>query len=171
MPNNKSSLLNISKIDINLKSGVTMRIIKFIKDRCAVSLPIYMVVMVIVGMAGLAATLSFIKNSEEAIPKPVHANIKSNSLIILSAYNDLDIIEVKVDVINSYDGTPINKATVTLYGLGAGNSSLTNNKGEAVLVFHKKDFNFDASEGYLDLRVKATGFKEYLNENVVKIVK
>lgn len=147
-----------------------MRIIKFIKDKCAVSLPIYMVVMVIVGMAGLAATLSFIKNSENAIPKPMQANIKSNSLVILSTYNDLDIIEVKVVVIAG-DGAPIKKATVTLSGLGALESNLTNNKGETILKFNKKDFKLDASEGYLDLYVKATGFKVYQNENVVTIVK
>lgn len=134
----------------------------------ALGLPIKMVVLTIVGMVGLAAMLGIIYSSESAMPKPMHANVKSNNLIILS---DTPNITIPIEVINSKDGTPVEKASVVLFGLNATAINITNSTGETILTFNKTDFDMDASEGYLELNVKATGFLDYKNEYAVKIVK
>ncbi len=134
----------------------------------ALGLPIKMVVLTIVGMVGLAAMLVFINNSEAAIPKPMHANINGSSLIILSESPDL--IELPVEVINSKDGTPVEKASVTLSGMSDVAINITDSRGDTVIKFNKNDFKFNTQEGYLKLTVRAAGFREYENEFAVKVV-
>lgn len=134
----------------------------------ALGLPIKMVVLTIVGMVGLAAMLVFINNSEAAIPKPMHANINGGSLIILS--ESPDIIELPVEVINSKDGTPVEKASVALSGMSAAAINITDSRGETVLKFNKNDLELKTQEGYLRLTVRAAGFREYENEFAVKVV-
>lgn len=137
----------------------------------ATGIPIKIVVLTIVGMAGLAAMLAFIDNGGGAIPKPIHADLKSSNLIILSAFNDTEDIDMAVEVIDSTEGTSIKKASVALSGLGGAAVKTTNNEGYAILRFKKTDFDLKAGEGYLRLDVKANGFQDYANEFAVKIVK
>jgi len=134
----------------------------------AIGLPIKMVVLTIVGMAGLAAMMSFISNSEAAMPKPMHANINGSSLIILSAPSD--IIELPVEVINSKDGTPVVKASVSLTGMSVAAINVTDKTGDTVLKFNKSDIELKVQEGYLKLSIRAAGFREYENEFAVKVV-
>jgi len=136
----------------------------------APGIPVKMVVLTIVGMAGLAATLTIIDNGENAIPKPIHADVKSNNLIILSDFNDTDYIDMAVKVIESIDGTPAKKASVVLSGLGTSTVNMTNNDGYAILRLRKGDFDLKSGEGYLRLEVRAGGFRDYSNEYAVKIV-
>ncbi len=137
----------------------------------AIGLPIKMVVLTIVGMVGLAAMIGILNNSQDTIPKPMHANIISSNLIILEKFSDNDTIEIPIEIINSNQGLPVEKASVALSGLNAASVNLTNNKGRTVLKFKKGDFDLDANEGYLRLDARATGFLEYNNEYAVKIIK
>ena len=137
----------------------------------AIGLPIKMVVLTIVGMAGLAAMLAIIDNGRSAIPGSIHADIRSGNLIILSAFNDTDNIDVKVEVINSIDGTPVRKASSVLSGEGTAAANITDENGFAILRFKKTDFDMETGEGYLDLEVMANGFQDYRNEYAVKLVK
>jgi hypothetical protein len=137
----------------------------------AIGLPIKMVVLTIVGMAGLAAMLVIIDNGQSAIPGSMHADVKSGNLIILSAFNDTDSIEVKVEVINSIDGAPVRKASSVLTGEGTCAVNITDEYGITILRFKKTDFAMDTGEGYLDLEVKANGFQDYANEYAVKLVR
>lgn len=134
----------------------------------ALGLPIKMVVLTIVGMVGLAAMISFISSSEAAIPKPMHANINGSNLIILS--ESPDIIELPVEVINSKDGSPVEKASVALSGMSAAAVNITNKRGETVLRLNKSELKLNTQEGYLKLVVRASGFREYQNEFAVKVV-
>jgi hypothetical protein len=136
----------------------------------ALGIPIKMVILTIVGMAGLATMLVIIDNGESAIPKPIHANLKSDNLIILPAFNDTEDIDIRVEVIDSIDGTSVEKASVALSGLGAISINMTGNDGYTILRFKKTDFDLKAGEGYLQLDVKANGFQDYSNEYAVKIV-
>jgi hypothetical protein len=137
----------------------------------AIGLPIKMVVLTIVGMAGLAAMLAIIDNGQSAIPGSIHADVKSGNLIILSAFNDTDNIDVKVEVINSIDGTPVRKASSVLSGDGTCAVNITDDNGITILRFKKTEFDMEAIEGYLDLEVKAKGFQDYTNEYAVKLVR
>lgn len=135
----------------------------------ALGLPIKIVVLTIIGTAGLAAMLVIINASESAIPKPMHADLKSSNLIILSESSDT--IELLVEVTSSKDGAPVGKASTALSGLNTIAINITDNKGVAIFKFNKTDFDMDVEEGYLRLDVKATGFYDYTNEYAVKIVK
>ena len=137
----------------------------------AIGLPIKMIVLTIVGMAGLAAMIAIIDNGQSAIPGSLYADVKSGNLIILSAFNDTDSIDVKVEVINSIDGTPVRRASSALSGEGTSAVNITNEYGITILRFKKTDFDMDAGEGYLNLEVKANGFQDYINEFAVKLVK
>ena len=137
----------------------------------AIGLPIQMVVLTIVGMAGLAAMLAIIDNGQSAIPGSIHANVMSSNLIILSAFNDSDSIDVKVEVINSIDGTTVRKASSVLTGEGTCAVNITDENGITILRFKKTDFDMESGEGYLDLEVKANGFQDYTNEYAVKLVR
>jgi hypothetical protein len=134
----------------------------------ALGLPIKMVVLTIVGMVGLAAMLAVISNSEAAMPKPMHANIKGGSLIILSA--SPGIIELPVEVINSKDGTPVVKASVALSGMSIAAINITDSVGNTLLRLNKNDLELNTQEGYLKLDVRAGGFHAYANEYAVKVV-
>jgi len=136
----------------------------------ALGIPVKMVVLTIVGMAGLAAMLVIIDNGQSAVPKPIHANVKSSNLVILSSFNDTENIDMTVEVIDSMDGTHIRKASVALSGMGTIAAGMTDDKGYAVLRFKKTDFELKSGEGYLKLYVNANGFQDYSNEYAVKIV-
>jgi hypothetical protein len=137
----------------------------------AIGLPIKMVVLTIVGMAGLAAMLVIIDDGQRAIPGSIHVDVKSDNLIILSAFNDTDNIDVKVKVINSIDGTPVRKASSVLSGEGTSAVNITDENGITILRFKKTDFDMDTGEGYLNLEIKAKGFQYYTNDFAVKLVK
>jgi hypothetical protein len=136
----------------------------------ALGIPIKIVVLTIVGMAGLAAMLVIIDNGESAIPKHIHADLKSSNIIILPAFNDTEDIDMEVEVIDSIQGTSVEKASVALSGLGTISVNNTNNHGSTILRFKRGDFDLKAGEGYLQLDVKANGFQDYSNEYAVKIV-
>jgi hypothetical protein len=137
----------------------------------AIGIPIKIVVLTIVGMAGLAAMLAIIDNGQSAIPGSLYADVKSGNLIILSAFNDTESIDVKVEVINSIDGTSVRKASSVLSGEGTSAVNITNEDGITILRFNKTDFDMDTGEGYLNLEVKANGFQDYTNEFAVKLIK
>jgi hypothetical protein len=136
----------------------------------ALGIPVKIVVLTIVGMAGLAAMLVIIDNGENAIPKSLHADLKSSNIIILPAFNDTEDINMEVEVIDTIEGTSVEKASVALSGLGAICVNMTDNDGYTILRFKRNDFDLKAGEGYLQLDVKANGFQDYSNEYAVKIV-
>lgn len=134
----------------------------------AAGIPIKMVVLTIVGMAGLAAMLVIIENGEKAIPEALHADIGSSNIIFFSDINESEDISIRIRVAAA-DGTPVSKASVILSGLGAGSVNVTDSDGNATVKFEKDDFQ-KIGEGYLKLYVKANGFQDYSNDYAVKIV-
>jgi len=136
----------------------------------ALGIPIKIVVLTIVGMAGLAAMLVIIDNGENAIPKQLRADLKSSNIIILPAFNGSEYINVEVEVIDTIEGTSVEKASVALSGLGAISVNMTDNDGYTILRLKRTDLDLKAGEGYLQLDVKANGFQDYSNEYAVKIV-
>lgn len=137
----------------------------------ALGIPTNMVVLTIVGMAGLGAMLAIIDNSESVLPGTIHADVKSSNLIILSEFNDTDIIDISVEVFDSKEGENMNKASVLLSGLGASAVNVTDENSHTILSLRKTDFNMKSGEGYLKLVVRAKGFQEYTNEYAIKIVR
>ncbi len=67
----------------------------------------------------------------------------------LSNFSDTDIVKVQIEVINSKDGTPVEKASVSLSGLNVVSVNITDSAGNTFLNFNSDDFIMDTNEGYL----------------------
>lgn len=135
----------------------------------AAGLPVKIVVLTIVGMAGLGAMLTFISDSSSLIPEPMHARINGSGLLILST--SPETIEIPLEVINSNNGRPVVKANAVLSGLELVAINMTGNNGETIIKINKNDLELKSNEGYLGLEVRATGFRDYVNEFAIKVVK
>ncbi len=137
----------------------------------AIGIPVKMVVLTIVGMAGLGAMFTIIDSSEHTIPKQMHADIKSSNFISLSAFNETADIEILVEVFDSRDAKPLKRASVILAGMGTAAVNVTDRSGCALLRFKKTEFDLMVREGFLKLDIKADGFQDYSNEYALKIVR
>jgi len=135
----------------------------------AVGLPMRMVVLTIVGMAGLAAMIIVIGDLN-VVPLSMHGNIigieNSTTNSLLHANNGTKNVTVEViDV----DGNSVERATVVIFGLKSSASGLTDRDGRAVLVVDTSSIKV-VGEGYLKLVVKADGFADYKNDYALKVV-
>jgi len=135
----------------------------------AVGLPMRMVVLTIVGMAGLASMIIVIGDLN-FVPRSMHGDIisidNSTSSSLLHANNGTKNVTVEViDV----DGGSIERATVVIFGLDSSASGRTNRDGYVVLVVNTSSIKV-VGEGYLKLVVKADGFSDYLNDYALKVV-
>ena len=135
----------------------------------AVGLPMRMVVLTIVGMAGLASMIIVIGDLN-FVPRSMHGDIisidNSTSSSLLHANNGTKNVTVEVvDV----DGSSVERATVVIFGLDSSASGRTNRDGYAVLVVNTSSIKV-VGEGYLKLVVKADGFSDYLNDYALKVV-
>lgn len=135
----------------------------------AVGLPMRMVVLTIVGMAGLAAMIIVIGDLN-VVPRSMHGDIvgieNSTTSSLLHANNGTKNVTVEViDV----DGNSVERATVVIFGFDSSASGLTNRDGRAVLVVDTFSINI-VGEGYLKLAVKADGFADYQNDYALKVV-
>lgn len=135
----------------------------------AVGLPMRMVVLTIVGMAGLAAMIIVIGDMN-VVPRSMHGNIIGieNSTTSSLLYANNGTKNVTVEVID-VDGDSVEGATVIIFGLDSSASSLTDRDGCAVLVVNTSSIKV-VGEGYLKLVVKADGFADYKNDYVLKVV-
>jgi len=135
----------------------------------AVGLPMRMVVLTIVGMAGLASMIIVIGDLN-FVPRSMHGDIisidNSTSSSLLHANNGTKNVTVEVvDV----DGSSVERATVVIFGLDSSASGRTNRDGYAVLVVNTSSIKI-VGEGYLKLVVKADGFSDYQNDYALKVV-
>ncbi len=132
-------------------------------------LPMRMVVLTIVGMAGLAAMVIFIGDAN-LVPKTMHADItgidNSTTSSVLHANNGTKNVNVHVTDI---EGRPVAGATVVIYGLHTSASGITDSNGNALVNIDTSSFSI-SGEGYLKLSAKAIGFIDYRNEFAMKVV-
>jgi len=141
----------------------------FRDETAAIGLPMRMVVLTIVGMAGLAAMIIFIGDMS-LVPKTMHADITgiddSTTSSVLLANNGIKIVTVRVTDI---DGGPVVGATVVFYGLHSSASGVTDSNGNALVNIDTSSFSVPG-EGYLKLSAKASGFVDYKNDFALKVV-
>lgn len=141
----------------------------FRDETAAMGLPMRMVVLTIVGMAGLAAMVIFIGDAN-LVPKTMHADItgidNSTTSSVLHANNGTKNVNVHVTDI---EGRPVAGATVVIYGLHTSASGITDSNGNALVNIDTSSFSI-SGEGYLKLSAKAIGFIDYRNEFAMKVV-
>ena len=141
----------------------------FRDETAAIGLPMRMVVLTIVGMAGLAAMVIFI-GDVNLVPKTMHADItgidSSTTSSVLHVNNGTKNVTVCVIDI---DGVPVVSATVVIYGLHTSGSGKTDSNGNALVNIDTSSF-IVSGEGYLKLSAKASGFVDYQNDFALKVV-
>jgi hypothetical protein len=131
-------------------------------------LPLKIVVLTIIGMAGLAFMLAGMANWAGMMPKTMYANVLSSSILNASAGELSDQIVVQVlDV----DSNPVEGATVAVYGLGLMGSAKTGSDGNATINGLDGRLDMEGSEGYLLLVVKASGYQDYRDEYGIKVIR
>ncbi|GEM_PF-924029 len=141
----------------------------FRDETAAMGLPMRMVVLTIVGMAGLAAMVIVIGDLN-LVPKTMHADItgidNSTTSSVLHVNNGTKNVTVRVIDI---DGGPVVGATVVFYGLHTSASGITDSNGNALVNIDTASFSV-SGEGYLKLSAKASGFVDYQNDFALKVV-
>lgn len=141
----------------------------FRDETASMGLPIRMVVLTIVGMAGLAAMVIAIGDIN-LVPKTMHADITGidNSTIssVLLVNNGTKNVTVRVIDI---DGGPVVGATVVIYGLHTSASGISDSNGNALVNIDTASFSV-SGEGYLKLSAKASEFVDYQNDFALKVV-
>jgi len=141
----------------------------FRDETAAIGLPMRMVVLTIVGMAGLAAMVIFI-GDVNLVPKTMHADITgiddSTTSSVLQVNSGTKNINVRVIDI---DGGPVVGANVVIYGLHASASGKTDSNGNALVDIDTASL-IVSGEGYLKLLAKASGFVNYKNDFALKVV-
>ena len=141
----------------------------FRDETAAMGLPMRMVVLTIVGMAGLAAMVIVIGDLN-LVPKTMHADItgidNSTTSSVLHVNNGTKNVTVRVIDI---DGGPVVGATVVFYGLHTSASGITDSNGNALVNIDTTSLSV-SGEGYLKLSAKASGFVDYKNDFAMKVV-
>jgi hypothetical protein len=138
-------------------------------EQAALGLPMRMVVLTIVGMAGLAAMIIFI-GDVGLVPKSMHADIIEidNSTTNSVLHTNSGIKNVTIKVID-IDSKPVKGATVVIYGLHSSSSGLTDNDGRALVRVNTSSISVPG-EGYLKLSAKVQGFVDYQNDFSLKVI-
>ena len=138
-------------------------------ERGALDLPMRLVVLTIVGMAGLASMIMFIGDMN-VVPRSMHADIIgiNNSTASNIIHTNSGIKNVTVQVFD-VDGIPVEGVTVILYGLHSSASGLTGMDGKAMVRIDTSALSVHG-EGYLKLMARIQGFVDYKNDFALKVV-
>jgi len=135
-------------------------------------LPMYLIIVMIVAVAVIAAVLFMIPQGT----RTMNAVILQNQVIAEEAgnagsYSFSQSYDVTVKVLsNDKRSDPISGATVSLIGAGVAVSNSTNANGEAILTV-QPELAENVNEAYLRLKVKAAGFEDIEDLDSVMIVR
>lgn len=141
-----------------------------IRDESATTgLPMRIVVLTIIGMAGLGAMVMFIADME-LVPRSMHADIIgiNNSTTSSMVHTNSGVRKIMVQVID-VDGNAVEDATVIIYGLHTSCAGITDTDGRTVLSLDTSTIRV-SSEGYLKLAAKRQGFLDTKNDFALKVV-
>ncbi|MBW6519250.1 MAG: hypothetical protein K0A89_12220 [ANME-2 cluster archaeon] len=141
-----------------------------LRDESATTgMPMRMVVLTIIGMAGLAAMIMFI-GDVNLVPRSMHADIIGidNSTTSNVLHTNSGVRNITVQVID-VDGRAVEDATVIIYGLHTSTSGITDVDGRSVLSLDTATLSVNG-EGYLKLAAKRQGFLDANNDFALKAV-
>ncbi len=129
-------------------------------------LPMYLIIVMVVAVAIIAAVIAMIPHGRKTInavviENPIIAENPGNS----SAFTFSNSYDVKIRVTSS-DGEPISGATVILLGAGVAESGLTNGEGEVTITI-KPYLGENINEDHIKITVKASGFEDYVDEDAI----
>lgn len=138
-------------------------------------IPMYLIVIMIVAVAVIAAVVFMIPKGT----RTMNVQVTSNALIAESpgstgsgpfTFSKTYTVWVKVTT-NDQRADPIADATVTLSGAGDAAQGKTLKNGTAKITGFKPVLDANVNEAYLKLTVKATGFEDYVDIKAVEVVR
>ena len=133
-------------------------------------LPMYLVIIMIVAVAVIAAVIFMIPQGS----RTMNALVIENSIIAedpgnASAFTFSQAYNVGIKVTtNNNRADPIAGATVTLVGSGVANSGVTDENGE-VSISVTPELGTNINEASIKMIVKASGFEEYTDTSAVTV--
>jgi hypothetical protein len=138
-------------------------------ESATTGLPIRIVVLTIIGMAGLAAMIMFI-GDVDVVPRSMHADIIGidNSTSSSVLYTNSGVKNIMVQVID-VNGNGVEDATVIIYGLHTSCAGITGVDGRTVISLDTSVISVNG-EGYLKLAAKGQGFLDAKNDFALKVV-
>ena len=138
-------------------------------------IPMYLIIIMIVAVAVIAAVVFMIPKTTRAM----NAQVTGNALIAespgskgggLFTFSKTYTIWVKVTT-KDQRADPIADATVMLVGAGVAGQGKTLTNGSAKITGIKPILDANINEAYLQLTVKATGFDDYVDARAVTVVR
>jgi hypothetical protein len=146
------------------------RILHHNTEADVLGLPMYLIIVMIVAVAVIAAVIFMIPQGS----RTMNAIVTENSVIAEDPGNASEFIfeqeynvSVKVTT-NDNRADPIAGATVTLLGSGVAGSGTTDDDGE-VIISVTPSLNTNINEAAIRLIVKASGFEEYSDDDAVTV--
>jgi hypothetical protein len=132
-------------------------------------LPMYLIIVMIVAVAVIAAVIFMIPQGT----RMMNVQVTENAVIAEDPGNassfTLSTTNVTVEVTtNDNQANPISKATVTLVGSGAAASGTTDADGSVTLSV-TPSLGENVNEDSIKLTVKAAGYQEYTEEDAVTV--
>lgn len=138
-------------------------------------IPMYLIIIMIVAVAVIAAVVFMIPKGTRAL----NAQVTTNALLAESpgtsgggsfTFSKTYTIWVKVTT-NDQRADPIADATVTLVGAGVAGQGKSLSNGSAKITGIKPILDANVNEAYLKLMVKAAGYEDFTDTKAVTVMR
>jgi hypothetical protein len=138
-------------------------------------IPMYLIIIMIVAVAVIAAVVVMIPKGTRAM----NAQVTANALIAEDpgndeggefTFDDSYTIWVKVTT-NDPRADPISGATVTLVGAGDAGHGKTYDNGSARIAGIRPKLDANINEAYMTLTVKAAGYDDFVDDTAVTVMR
>lgn len=138
-------------------------------------IPMYLMIIMIVAVAVIAAVVFMIPKGSQTMS----AQVTANALIAEApgtdgggdfTFSKTYTIWVKV-MADTERADPISGATVTLVGSGVAGQGKTLDNGSAKITGIKPKLDANVNEAHLVLTVKAAGYKDFVDEEAVTVIR
>jgi hypothetical protein len=138
-------------------------------------IPMYLIIMMIVAVAVIAAVVVMIPKGT----RTMNAQVTANALLAENpgtdgggdfTFDDTYTIWVKVTT-NDQRADPISGATVTLVGAGDAGHGKTLDNGSAKISGIRPKLDANVNEAFMTLTVKAAGYDDFLDDTAVTVIR
>jgi len=138
-------------------------------------IPMYLIIIMIVAVAVIAAVVMMIPKGTRAM----NAQVTSNALIAENpgddgggqfTFGDSYTIWVKVTT-NDARADPIQGAMVTLVGAGESGHGKTLDNGSVRIAGIRPKLDANVNEAYMTLTVKAAGYDDFVDDTAVTVIR
>jgi hypothetical protein len=145
------------------------------RDGDVLGIPMYLIIIMIIAVAVIAAVVVMIPKGT----RTMSAQVTSNALLAENPGNDGGgsftfsksyTIWVKVTT-NDQRADPISAATVTLVGAGVAGQGKTLDNGSAKITSIKPILDANVNEAYMTLTVKAAGYDDFVDDTAIAVIR